>query len=157
MHNSFLQTSPGTLRANAAAAPSETSAGSRSVLLHHLTTSGTVGTHGIAPLTSIITPIVCRLNPWVTLLGTITYPLPFKRPSWRWFSGFLQVGYVSSLEDNRFCSQLKADESLWWISCHVISVVLLFCSKSTESIQFTQYGESRSIFPNHEPASLIHI
>lgn len=29
----------------------------------------------------------------------------------RGFSGFLRVGYVSSLEDNRFFSQLKIDDN----------------------------------------------
>lgn len=37
------------------------------------------------------------------------------------------------------------DESLWWVSGHVISV-LLFCSKSTESIQFTQWTSFFDIY-----------
>lgn len=157
MHNLFLQTSPRNASGKCSSCPKRNICRVKICSPAPLDNLGTVGTHGIAPVTSIVTPIVCRLNRWVTLLGTITYPLP-ALPAFlsRWFSGFLHVGYVSSLEDNRFFFQLKMDESLWWISCHVISV-LLFCSKSSESIQFTQYGESRSIFPNHEPASLIHI
>ena len=68
------------------------------------------------------TPIVCRLIPWVTLLGTITYPLPFPALLSRWFSCFLHVGYISSLEDNRFFSRLKIDDNEF----HVMSFLSFF-------------------------------
>lgn len=74
--NLFRQTSPRNASGKCSSCPKRNICRVKICSPAPLDNLGTVETHGIAPVTSIVAPIVCRLIPWVTLLGTITYPLP---------------------------------------------------------------------------------